>query len=134
MSKLLELCNIIKAKEIFIIPFWFFILQLVLRINVWSGIGTFLKNDFPLSLQILWFTINLYYVLIEKFPHTYIIQIIIVQLCCVILSATISRYLYANTKMNFYKFIAYGLYFIILQIIAFYFLVRGMGFRIWGEI
>jgi hypothetical protein len=134
MNKVAELYNLVHSNELFIVPFWFFLFQVIVRVNVWHGFKEFFLKDFPLTLQILWFTINLYYVQVNKFPHTYIIQVIIVQICLVVLSATISRYLYINTRKGIREVIAYFFYFILFQGIAFYVLIRGMGFRFLGRI
>ena len=134
MNKLVELYNLVKSNELFIVPFLFFVFQLIVRLNVWQGFKDFFLKDFPLTLQVLWFTINFYYVQVNKFPHTYIIQVVIVQLCFVVLSATISRYLYINTRRGIREVMAYICYFIIFQGIAFYVLIRGMGFRFLGRV
>ncbi|HAB54430.1 MAG TPA: hypothetical protein DCE80_19995 [Ignavibacteriales bacterium] len=127
--------NYLIKDPIGFIPMSFLLFQIIHKINLQHQRVYFLK-EFPVSLQILWFSINVSYVIKNSpsvFPSFYLYIVFFSQFFFAIISSMISRELYKDIIKNIYvKYGLFILFYLILPILGLYLLVYSMGFRLQG--
>lgn len=116
-------------------PMSFLVFQIIHKFNLQHQKAYFSK-EFPVSLQILWFSINVSYVIKNSpsiFPSFYLYIVFFSQFFFAIISSMISRELYKeNGKKTYLKYILFFLFYFALPILGLYVLAYSMGFRLQG--
>lgn len=117
------------------IPMSFLVFQIIHKINLQHQ-KVYFSKEFPVSLQILWFSIDVSYVIKNSpsiFPTFYLYIVFFSQFFFAIISSMISRELYKdNKKKTYVKYILFFLFYFVLPILGLYVLVYSMGFRLQG--
>lgn len=117
------------------IPMSFLAFQIIHKINLQHQ-KVYFSKEFPVSLQILWFSINVSYV-IKNSPSTfhpfYLYIVFFSQFFFAIISSMISRELYkGGGQKRWVKYILFFLFYVGLPMLGLYVLVYSMGFRLRG--
>lgn len=125
--------NLIK-DPIGFIPMTFLGFQILHKLNIGQQKIYFLK-EFPVSLQILWFSINVSYVIKNSpanFTSFYLFIIVVSQTFFTIISSMISRELYKEKKIDIWRCILLVIFYAVLPFLGLGILVYSMGFRLQG--